>query len=99
MAYLRISTHSSVFAAPLPMSDALANIDGLLRLPQVRTIGEQERFWSTWRDVAADAGVAGSLVSDAYLVALMRENGVQTLWTNDRDFRRFDGIEVRDPFA
>jgi predicted nucleic acid-binding protein len=29
----------------------------------------------------------------------MRENGVRTLWTNDRDFRRFDGIDVRDPFA
>lgn len=29
----------------------------------------------------------------------MRENGVRTIWTDDRDFRRFDGIYVRDPFA
>jgi hypothetical protein len=29
----------------------------------------------------------------------MREHGVAMIWTNDRGFRRFDGIEVRDPFA
>jgi predicted nucleic acid-binding protein len=29
----------------------------------------------------------------------MRENGVRTIWTNDRDFRSFDGIDVRNPFA
>jgi predicted nucleic acid-binding protein len=43
--------------------------------------------------------VQGSLVPDAHLVALMRENGVRTIWTNDRDFRRFDGILVRDPYS
>jgi predicted nucleic acid-binding protein len=39
------------------------------------------------------------LVPDAHLVALMRENGVRRIWTSDRDFRRFDGIEARDPFV
>ena len=28
----------------------------------------------------------------------MRQNDVRTIWTRDRDFRRFDGIEARDPF-
>jgi len=41
---------------------------------------------------------AGNLVSDAHLVALMLENDVPTIWTRDRDFRRFQGIEERDPF-
>ena len=36
---------------------------------------------------------------DAHLVALMLENDVRTIWTRDRDFRRFSRIEVRDPFA
>jgi predicted nucleic acid-binding protein len=60
--------------------------------------GEQERFWSTWRDLADDAAVGG-LVPDTRPVALMRENGVRTIWTNDRGCRRFDGLDVRDPFA
>jgi predicted nucleic acid-binding protein len=28
----------------------------------------------------------------------MQEHGVSTIWTHDRDFRKFDGITVRDPF-
>jgi len=43
--------------------------------------------------------VRGNLVSDAHLVALMRENGVDTLWSHDRDFRKFEGIRLRDPYA
>lgn len=27
----------------------------------------------------------------------MREHGVATIWTSDRDFRRFAGITGRDP--
>jgi hypothetical protein len=38
-------------------------------------------------------------VADAHLVALMLESDVRTIWTRDRDYRRFAGIEVRDPFA
>lgn len=99
MAYLRIATHPAVFASPLAASEAVANVDGLIGLPNVQTAGEHERFWSAWRDVVGDAPPSGNLVPDAHLVALMRENGVRTIWTNDRDFRRFDGIDVRDPFA
>jgi predicted nucleic acid-binding protein len=37
-------------------------------------------------------------VPDAHLATLMRQYGVRTIYTRDRDFRRFDGIDVRDPF-
>jgi predicted nucleic acid-binding protein len=29
----------------------------------------------------------------------MHQYNVRTIFTRDRDFRRFDGITVRDPFA
>jgi uncharacterized protein len=99
MAYLRIATHPAVFERPLPLSDAAANIDGLLSLPHVQTTGEHDRFWPTYRQVAAEADARGNLVPDAQVVALMTENGVRTIWTHDRDYRRFPGIDVRDPFA
>jgi uncharacterized protein len=41
----------------------------------------------------------GSLVADAHLVALMHQHGIATIWSRDRDFRKFEGITVRDPFA
>lgn len=99
MAYLRLSTHPSVFARPLPPEEASANVESLLRLPHVQSPGEQERFWHVYRGVATDVGARGNLVPDAHLVSLMIQNGVRTIWTHDRDYRKFGGIEVRDPFA
>jgi toxin-antitoxin system PIN domain toxin len=99
MAYLRIATHPAVFAHPLSIVEAIANIEQLLARPHVRTTGEAEAFWRSFRNVADDALPAGHLVPDAHLVTLMLENDVRTIWTRDRDFRRFPRIEVRDPFA
>ena len=98
MAYLRIATHPAVFARPLSIVEALGNVEQLLARPHVRTTGEGEPFWRSFRDVADDALPSGNLVPDAHLVALMVENDVRTIWTRDRDFRRFPRIEVRDPF-
>lgn len=98
LAYLRIATHPAIFDKPLPPADAVANVERLLALTQVQTVGEQDRFWASYRRVADEADARGNLVPDAHLVALMVENGVRTIWTHDRDYRRFSGIEARDPF-
>lgn len=98
MAYLRIATHPTIFARPLTPQEAIGNVQALLDLPHVQTPGEQDRFWGRFLDIARDVPSAGNLVPDAHLVALMIENGVGVIWTHDRDFRKFRGITVRDPF-
>lgn len=98
MAYLRISTHPSIFARPLAFADAAANVERLLRRRHVRTPGEHEGFWRVFAVAASEATTRGDLVPDTHIVALMRQHGVRTIVTRDRDFRRFDGIKVRDPF-
>jgi toxin-antitoxin system PIN domain toxin len=98
MAYLRIATHPAIFERPLPPADAVANVERLLALANVQTAGEHDRFWAHYLHVAGEADARGNIVPDAHLVALMAENGVRTIWTRDRDFRRFPGIEQRDPF-
>ena len=97
MGYLRIATHPAVFARPLPPDEAAANVSDLLALPHARTVGEEEGFWDVYRAVTSDVMVRGNLVSDAHIAALMRQHGVVTLWTRDRDFRKFDGIRVQEP--
>lgn len=99
MAYLRLSTHPAVFDRPLSPEEAQANVESLVVLPHVQTPGEQDLFWELYRRVSDDAGARGNLVTDAHLVALMLQNGVRTIWTHDRDYRKFSGIDVRDPFA
>jgi uncharacterized protein len=49
--------------------------------------------------VAGAVPVRGNLVPDAHIVALMRQHGVSTIWSHDRDFLEFKGISVRDPFS
>jgi toxin-antitoxin system PIN domain toxin len=99
ISYLRIATHPAIFPRPLSAERATGNIEELLSLPHARTAGEEEGFWDVYRATTAGLVVRGNLVPDAHLVALMRQNGVSTLWSHDRDFRKFDGIQVRDPFA
>ncbi len=98
MAYLRIATHPAIFEQPLSPADAVANVGHLLSFAHVQAVGEQDRFWQAYVRVADDADARGNLVPDAHLVGLMVENGVRTIWTHDRDYRRFSAIDVRDPF-
>ncbi len=98
MAYLRISTHPRIFASPLSPKTALANIETLLALPQVRVLSETEGFLETYQEVTAGMSVRGNLVPDAHLAALLRQHDVRTLYTNDGDFRRFAFLEIRNPF-
>jgi toxin-antitoxin system PIN domain toxin len=99
MAYLRIATHASIFAVPLTPEEALDNVRALLALPHARVVSEQEGFMEAYMHVTADTIVRGNLVPDAHIVAILFQNGVQTLYSNDRDFRKFESIDVRDPFA
>lgn len=99
MAYLRVSTHPAVFARPLSPPEAMRNVASLLERPHVRPIGEDDGFWSVYSRACDGLSVRGSLVTHAHLVALLLQHGVTTLWTHDRDFRKFAGIRVQDPFA
>lgn len=97
-AYLRISTSSRVLRSPITPADAVANIDGLLALPHVIAPGEKPTFWRTYIE-SGGATVRANAVPDLHLATLMRENGVRILYTRDRGFRRFDFLDVRDPFT
>jgi toxin-antitoxin system PIN domain toxin len=99
MAYLRIATHPSIFAAPLAPEEALNNIGALLALPHVRAVSEQDGFIEAYTHVTAGMSVRGNLVPDAHVAAILLQNGVRTLYSTDRDFRRFESLEVRDPFT
>jgi hypothetical protein len=96
--YLRLSTHAAVFADPLTAEEAEANVESLLGLPHVRVLAEREGFWAVYRDITRGLAVRGNDVPDAHLAALLHQNDVDTLYTNDRDFRKFGFLRVRNPF-
>lgn len=99
LGYLRIVTHPSILRRPLSAEEAMSNVEALLAPSHVRVVGESDGFWASFAAVAADVKPRGNDVRDVHLVALMREHGVSTIWSHDRDFRRFRGITVKDPFS
>lgn len=98
LAYLRIVTHPRLSEHPLSMDEATANVSLLLDRSIVRVSGEPDGMWSGLRKELLDGQARGKLVHDAHVVALMRAHGVRDIVTHDRDFRRFPGIRVIDPF-
>ena len=99
MSDLRMATHPRIFTRPLTQQTAMGNVEALMALPHCRVIGEQAGFWAVYQQVTGDVPTRGNLVPDAHLAAVLRQNGVATLYTHDRDFRKFAFLEVRDPLA
>jgi uncharacterized protein len=98
LGYLRIVTHPAILPSPLSPAIAIRNVEALLDRPHVRSPGELDGFWTVFRSTAGDRP-RGNEIPDTHLVALMRQHGVRVIHTRDRSFRRFDGIDPRDPFA
>ena len=97
--YLRISTHPRVFDAPLTPDQALDNLRNLQSLPRVRFFGEAPGFLEVYSQLTANLPVRGNLVPDAHLATVLFQHGVRRLYTNDSDFKKFDFLDVRNPFV
>ena len=98
MAYLQSVTDEAVFERPLTRQQAKENLEELLRSPSVEAVGEEDAFWEAYGPTAGHVFLQGDFVALGYLVGLMRQHGVSTIWTHDRDFRQYPGIVIRDPF-
>ena len=99
MSYLRIATHPRIFAAPLSPNEALGNVTALLSLPRARAVSELDGFLEAYAHVVRGVAVRGNLVPDGHVAAILFQHGVRTLYTNDRDFRKFESLDVKNPFA
>jgi len=88
-----------IFATPLSPDEALGNITALLSLPHARAVSELEGFLDSYAHVVGDVAVRGNLVPDGHVAAILFQHGVRTLYTNDRDFRKFESLDVKNPFA
>ena len=99
MSYLRIATHPRIFSAPLSPDEAFGNIAALLALPHVRPLSELNGFLDAYKFVSGEMPVRGNLVPDAHIAAILFQHGVRALYSSDRDFRKFQWLDLRDPFA
>ena len=92
--FLRVVTHRQIFRPPTPVEEALTSIQSLLQSPSVRLLLPGDRFCSIFPTVVRQGNAVGNIIYDAQIMALCLEHGVQTLMSDDRDMRRFQGLRV-----
>lgn len=93
--FLRVVTHPRILDPPSSESEAIEAIEALLGSPSARVLSPGPRFWAVLRDLVTEAGARGNLAADAQIAAVCLEHGVGEILTEDRDFRRFQGIATR----
>jgi len=97
-AFVRLSTHASVFEQPLTPAQSFDIVEGWLEQPSVIVVHPGNRHHFMMRELLEPLGTAGNLVPDAHLAALALEHGA-TLHSSDHDFARFAGLRWIDPLA
>jgi toxin-antitoxin system PIN domain toxin len=95
--FLRVVTHSRVFAPPVPLEIALHDLGQILASPTLVLLSETERHAEVMTAVVKESRATGNLIHDAQIAALCIEHGVSELLTGDRDFSRFP-LRVLNPF-
>ena len=93
--FLRVVTHTRMFAPPTSRGVAVEWINTLLGSPTVRVLQPSDRYWRLLAAAMDEADANGNLVLDAEIVAVCREHGVTTILSEDRDFRRFSTMSLR----
>jgi toxin-antitoxin system PIN domain toxin len=97
--FLRVITHPRVFDPPTELSTALGDLDSLLNSPSLALLGEGPTHPTHLSRMVREGHAAGNLVHDAHIAALVIEHGVREFWTTDRDFSRFPGVSLKNPFT
>jgi hypothetical protein len=97
--FLRVITHPKVYHPPVSIQVALQDVTSILASPSLSMLSETGSHPTMLERVVRQSGATGNLIHDAHIVALCLEHGVSELLTADRDFTRFSGLKISDPFG
>lgn len=96
LAFVRISTHRRILERPVAVADAWAEVGRWLDRANVWVPVPTERHRSVLGPLLTEGQATGNHTTDAHLAALAIEWGLQ-LWSADRDFARYPGLNWRNP--
>ena len=93
--FLRVVTHHRVFNPPSSIQQAVAFLEDVFAAPNCDVVRPAPEFLELLVAAARKANARGNRILDAKIAALCREHGIGTILTNDRDFARFEPLQVR----
>ena len=97
--FFSIVTHPRIYSPPTPTAIAIEQIEAWMESPSIAILSEFEGYWDELKTVVEAGAVCGPMVHDARIAALCILHGVDVLWTADRDFSRFPGIQKENPLV
>lgn len=79
--------------------EASNQIEAWRSAPSLRILYDTRHCLDQLTNLVQEAKVTGALVHDARIAACCLSNGVNELWTVDRDFSRFSRLKTRNPLS
>ncbi|MBA4387982.1 MAG: VapC toxin family PIN domain ribonuclease [Verrucomicrobia bacterium] len=95
--FISIVTHPGIYQPPSPLDIAVRAMKIWIESSMCVCIGEGAGYFDRLADVAAHGKSVGPMIHDARIAAICLHNGVQELWTLDRDFSRYRGLSAVNP--
>ena len=98
LAFMRIGSDPRLARLQKTIAEITSTVSSWIDRGNVIILEPTPRHWPIFFSLLAETHSTGHRVTDAHLAALAIEHGA-TLYTNDRDFRRFPKLDVRFPLA
>jgi len=94
-----IATHPKIWTDSSSPSDAANQIDAWRESPSLRVLMDQQTNMDELMAIAQSTKVVGPMIHDARIASCCISNGINELWTIDRDFSRFKALKTRNPLV
>lgn len=92
-----ISTHPKIWDTPSTPFQAADQISAWKETPNLRIITESTNSIDDLMSLAQKSKILGPMIHDARIASCCLTNGVNELWTIDRDFSRFPELRTKNP--
>lgn len=97
--FLSIATHPKIYDPPGTAESAMDQVEAWMESPSLVLLSESGGYWRRLQGLVTAGRVAGPRVHDARIAAICLEHGVATLWSADRDFKRFPDLTTVNPLV
>jgi toxin-antitoxin system PIN domain toxin len=96
--FLSVMTNPRAFDRPWSAPQAWAFVEALLASPGLGVLAPTERHNAVAGEVLRELPhLGGRVMYDAQVAVLMREHGINRIYTRDTDFHRFPFLQPLDP--
>lgn len=97
--FMATVTHRRMIGTPSTVVQAILQVNAWLAAPSARILHDGEQHWRILSELAVSAKLQGGQFHDARVAAICIENGVNTLYSTDRDFSRFKALKTFNPLV